>query len=112
MNKILCIVTAIIAISIYSLGTLLIPNFITILKDTVAELPLITKCVFLTYRYWWLMVLPPVILFCTTLVKPDTNRSKGIYKLLITLNVFMVLLAPITLYAIYSPIFKLAGNDI
>ena len=111
MSKGLCVLVAICAVSLHAFGNYVVPNFIKLIEGVDGEIPLITGLIFNSYQYWWVLSLPPFLLLLVGYIKPETVNHKKYDRALFYILIFMVALAPLTIYACYLPIFELAGKD-
>ena len=91
--------------SLFSYGAFIIINeFEKIFKSFEADLPLQTSLLIGTYRYWGIFALISTFILLNV-SKCKSNKAMTLLTLLIVLS---VLLVPLTIWGLYSPV--LAGS--
>lgn len=110
--KTLTILTGLLIIADFIFAHYFIPQFNEMYKSfDVSEIPLITKIIVNTYKYWFLLLIIPIGIY---LYIKDTKIQKEIeiflLSLLIILTIILAVLVPLIIWSIYLPIFELADN--
>lgn len=107
--KTLNVIVAVIML-IYGIGAFfVIPQFENLFISFDAELPLITKLIFYSYRFWLALIIIPVFIHIKYITKTEIShemKSRLIIILSLALPFLLLFLAVIT-YAMYAPIFEL-----
>lgn len=90
----------------------IVPQFEKLFEGFGADLPLATKLVLQSYRYWWVI---PLLMFIQFLVLRFGNVSSApAQRFFYVVNIFFVVLevlfVPIMVVIFYLPIFSMAGQ--